>query len=245
METLDYYLYGKGRQNCAYCAYFLYFMAFIGFVNIFQVVKGIVLFLNRHLLRSQENLLKRYGGRDSWAVVTGGSDGIGEQYCRDLAQQGFNICIVGRNEQKMKVKLEDIKARSGRPIKTRYLVCDFARHTKLAPYEKLAEQMRDMDIAVLVLNAGVAQMAPFKDIPVSYLEETVNVNVLHPGFMTRTLLHQMLKREQRSAIIYVSSIVAAIPAPGHSLYAATKSFVSYLGMGLNYELRDKVDVLAF
>lgn len=133
-------------------------------------------------------MLRKYGGRDSWAVVSGGSDGIGEQYCRDLAQQGFNICIIGRNEQKMKVKLDDIKARAGKPIKTRYIVADFSKLTKIAQYEKIAEQLRDIDVAMLILNAGVAQMAPFKDIPVQYLEETVNVNALQPAFLTKTMV---------------------------------------------------------
>jgi short-subunit dehydrogenase len=46
--------------------------------------------------------------------VTGGSDGIGLQYCKDLAKQGFNICIIARNEQKMKEKLEEIKRECGK-----------------------------------------------------------------------------------------------------------------------------------
>lgn len=40
----------------------------------------------------------------SWALVTGGSDGIGYGFCRKLANEGFNILIVGRNEQKLKDK---------------------------------------------------------------------------------------------------------------------------------------------
>lgn len=53
-------------------------------------------------------MLKKYGGNDSWAVVTGGSDGIGEHYCRLLAKKGFNICIIGRNEAKIVAKLKEI-----------------------------------------------------------------------------------------------------------------------------------------
>ncbi len=39
----------------------------------------------------------RYGGKDSWVIVTGGSDGIGLEICQQMAVIGFNICIVGRN----------------------------------------------------------------------------------------------------------------------------------------------------
>jgi 17beta-estradiol 17-dehydrogenase / very-long-chain 3-oxoacyl-CoA reductase len=59
-------------------------------------------FLYRHTVKSQKNLGDRYNQGDSWAVVTGGSDGIGEQFCKDLANQGFNICVIARNEEKIK-----------------------------------------------------------------------------------------------------------------------------------------------
>ena len=62
-------------------------------------------------------------------MVTGGSDGIGEQFCRDLASQGFNICIIARNEEKINQKLKDIKEKSGNKIKTRCVVADLAALT--------------------------------------------------------------------------------------------------------------------
>lgn len=59
-------------------------------------------FTYRHTLKGLKNFERLYNQGDSWAVVTGGSDGIGEQFCKDLANKGFNICIVARNEEKMK-----------------------------------------------------------------------------------------------------------------------------------------------
>jgi NADPH:quinone reductase-like Zn-dependent oxidoreductase len=53
----------------------------------------------RHVIRPRRNLQKLYGGK--WAIVTGGSDGIGEAYCYELAQEGFNIIIVSRTMDKM------------------------------------------------------------------------------------------------------------------------------------------------
>jgi len=41
-------------------------------------------------------------------VITGGSDGYGLDICHKLAAQGFNICMVARNEEKMKNKLAEI-----------------------------------------------------------------------------------------------------------------------------------------
>ena len=68
-------------------------------------------FLYRHAIRQRYNLYQRYGGAvgDTWAVVTGGSDGIGLEFCNELAKEGFNICIIARNEEKIKQKLIEIQ----------------------------------------------------------------------------------------------------------------------------------------
>ena len=42
---------------------------------------------------------------NSWAVVTGGSDGIGLAISKKLAREGFNICIVSRTQSKIEEKL--------------------------------------------------------------------------------------------------------------------------------------------
>jgi FlaA1/EpsC-like NDP-sugar epimerase len=83
-------------------------------VNILRYTRLTLSFLYRHTIRPTPNFYKTYANTDSWAVVTGGSDGIGLQYCKDLAKQGFNICIIARNEQKMKEKLEEIKRECGK-----------------------------------------------------------------------------------------------------------------------------------
>ena len=59
-------------------------------------------FLYRHTVKTQKNLGDRYNQGDSWAVVTGGADGIGEQFCYDLANHVFKIVLIARNEDKIK-----------------------------------------------------------------------------------------------------------------------------------------------
>jgi len=114
------------QETSCFCSMLTKLVLLIGFFHLLKFTVGVLRLLNRHLLRKPQNFMKTYGDKDSWVVVTGGSDGIGEQFCKDLAKHGFNICIIARNEDKMKQKLESIKSLSNKPIKTRYVVADLA-----------------------------------------------------------------------------------------------------------------------
>ena len=66
----------------------------------------------RACCQKKDRNMDRYGSKDgskTWAVVTGGSDGIGLGICKKLAKEGFNICIVARTQSKMDEKLNEIK----------------------------------------------------------------------------------------------------------------------------------------
>ncbi len=71
------------------------------------------------------------------------------------------------------------------------------------------------------------------------------VNALHPIYLSKVLLKQLLSRKQRSGIIVVSSGLGSMPVPGILTYSCAKAFSSYLAEGLNYELKDKIDVISF
>ena len=84
------------------------------------------------MVQPKDRIMRVYGepGKECWAVITGGSDGIGLAMAHNLAAQGFNICIVARNEQKMKDCLADItkKVSPAFPgFKTMYIVADFGK----------------------------------------------------------------------------------------------------------------------
>ncbi len=148
----------------------------------------------------------------------------------------------------MKEKLKGIEAfatSKGKKIKTRYVVADLAKATKYEEYAKMAEKIRDIDVAMLFLNAGWACMGPFKDLTPQEIEETVTINALHPVYLSKALLDQMLAREKRSAIVVTSSGLGSAPIPGILAYSMSKSFSSFLAEGLNVELKNKVDVLSF
>lgn len=85
--------------------------------------------------------------------------------CKDLAlKHKFNVCMIGRNEQKMKEKLNEIKTTCNSKnieIKTMSVVCDFSKLTKIKEYEDLALKLNQLDIAMIFLNAGSGEPSLF------------------------------------------------------------------------------------
>lgn len=101
---------------------FIYFLAVIGGLVFIIEVSKLLWALIKTILPAK-NFRERYGPK-TWAVVTGGSDGIGLGFCEELAALGFNICMVARNKNKMEEALA--KLRELHEIETKSIVADFA-----------------------------------------------------------------------------------------------------------------------
>ena len=64
--------------------------------------------------------------------------------------------MVSRNEEKMKIKLEEVLSVCTKKVKTMYLVADFASMSTIQDYQRtIADKLKNIDIAMLFLNAGV------------------------------------------------------------------------------------------
>lgn len=77
----------------AFCGF-----AALGAISVARKSFAMLSSFNRHFLRSKPDFYQKYAGTDSWAVVTGGSDGIGFEICGQMAARGFNICIIARDD---------------------------------------------------------------------------------------------------------------------------------------------------
>jgi short-subunit dehydrogenase len=105
------------------------------------MLMGWMRFCGKHCCRAKmqaknrmAQLYNKSGG--SWAVISGGSDGIGYEMCRYLGAQGFNICIVARNETKMQEKLAEIKKECP-SIETKYIVADLGTMFGIEDYQTI------------------------------------------------------------------------------------------------------------
>lgn len=94
-----------------------------------------------------------------------------------MAAAGFNVCIVGRNKSKIDEKLSQIASKY--KVKTRAIVFDFSVFCTINEYrEKIANQLTDIDISMLYLNAGFLQVGAFKDQTDNDTQSTIACNAL-------------------------------------------------------------------
>ena len=136
----------------------------LGTLKLAVLLHGVFGFIVQHYLRKKVNFLERYGGKGTWALVTGASDGIGLEFCKQLARDGFNICLVSRTESKLKAVMEGDLAQYG--VQMRYVIADFDKNSNMAFYDNIVSQVQDIDIGLVVVNAGVANHGTFVKIPV-------------------------------------------------------------------------------
>ena len=73
----------------------------LGTLKLFSLLYDLFKVLNRTIRPHDRDHLERYGGKGTWALVTGADNEIGLEMCKKLASDGFNICLVSDNRQKL------------------------------------------------------------------------------------------------------------------------------------------------
>lgn len=186
---------------------------------------------------SVSEFARRYG---QWAVVTGASSGIGEQFARLLAKRGLDVVLIARRSERLLSLSSELQSQHN--VATRVVVADLTTTNGLRAVE---DSVSDLDVGLLVNNAGIESVGAYMELDTSEVEKVIELNVTAVARLTSTVGKQLVQRGRGGGLIFVSSINAR-PWPYLALYAASKSFVSTLAVSIRYELaKDGVDVLCF
>jgi short-subunit dehydrogenase len=171
------------------------------------------------------------GNASKTALVTGVSSKFGAAYARRLAERGYDLILVGRNEGRLKDLAADITERSG--VEAQILIADLGKPAQLA---KVEERLRtDESVDMLVNAAGAAKFAPSPGFDATATDEQVALNVTAPTRLSTAALSGMTQRG-RGTIVNVSSAMAFWIQPVSSVYSATKSYVLTFTQALQQEL---------
>lgn len=172
---------------------------------------------------------------NQWALVTGASSGLGEEFARQLAARGMHLVLVARRREPMDKLAEDLHLKHG--TRCRVIPADLAEPE--SPRRVLDEiAQHGITIELLVNNAGFGIVGQVENVDLERTLLMIRLNVSATTELTYRLLPGMLERG-RGAILNVSSLSAFQPVAFMGVYAASKAFVLHFSEALHCELKDR------
>ncbi len=178
---------------------------------------------------------KKYG---PWALITGASSGIGEEYAKQLAAKGLNIALVARRKDRMDEIATEIEKKFN--IKVRVIAVDLLAENFM---EEIKSKTDDIEIGLFVSNAGMLYIGNYMDNSLENDLRMIDLNVRVPAILTHHFVQKMIERK-RGGIIYTASMLGFMGTPYASTYAGTKAHEITKGEGLAHELKPfGIDVL--
>jgi len=155
------------------------------------------------------------------ALITGASAGIGEACALMLAEQGANLILVARRQD----KLESVKDKIHALFPNISIRCEVCNIAEVGEIEKLAKRLVGMDVHILINNAGLALGTETGDkIPIHDTITMFNTNVIGLMALVNKIAPQMRERNEGD-IVNISSVAAFDHYAGGAIYCATKSAV--------------------
>lgn len=175
-----------------------------------------------------------------WALIAGGSEGIGRSFAEQLAERGFNLILLARKDGPLRESAEDIRARFAVDV-----VAQSFDLTAPELEQRLQGVIGDRDIGLAIYNAGAGDGPHrFLEQSLDYLQQLVRLNCNGPLVFAHVLGNRLRVRG-RGGMIFLSSMGAFFGSAYISAYAATKSFDLIFAEGLWAELRSaNIDVLS-
>jgi short-subunit dehydrogenase len=179
---------------------------------------------------------QKYG---PWALIIGGSAGIGEAFAWILAERGINLILVARNEERLEGKAAEIRAQNP-AVQIRIVAVDLS----LPPAtESLIQATEDIEIGLVIPNAAMETNGAFLKNNFEDEARLIQLNITAPAQLAHHY-GQLMSQRGHGGILFVSSIAGYGPTPYLANYGASKAYIISLGESLHYELkRHGVDVL--
>jgi short-subunit dehydrogenase len=160
------------------------------------------------------------------AVVIGATGGMGKEVSKLLKQQGLNLILVSRSEDKLKVLSEEIS-------NSKYFICDVSKPESISDVAlKIMEMTPKIDF---VLNAaGIGVYKPIEEVTEADWIDSFNTNVTASFYFIKYLLPALTKAE-RGVVINWGSGMGVIPTPGRVVYCMTKFALRGMSLSLARE----------
>ncbi|CAG9324062.1 unnamed protein product [Blepharisma stoltei] len=198
------------------------------------------------------DFIQRYGAK-SWVVITEGSTDFGKNWAEKFASAGFNIILIDKSPIPA-----DFKAKIEKNYKVKLVTID----ENLADEESVKKVLelfnnQAYDISIVIVNSkevelgrfksikndeGIIEPGAFKEMESENITNVIQTNLIVPALFIRGLALRLFGRDKRSAVILCTAEFSG-KFPYSAAYNAVKGYRSALGLSLQEELKEKIDVL--
>jgi short-subunit dehydrogenase len=164
-------------------------------------------------------------------LLTGASRGIGAKLAFKLAELGYDLALVARNEVALELLKKELSLKYQRKIEI--FPCDLSQSVAV---HQLITALSTLEITGIIHNAGVDDFKAFDQQAFHDLESNLFLNLTAPMLITRALLPKLLAKK-KGTVIAMSSLAGLFPTPYGAHYSAGKSGLWALiqALGIEYD----------
>ncbi|CAK8678792.1 unnamed protein product [Clavelina lepadiformis] len=228
--------------TCRSDSYVYSFTTLVGSICIFIFLLKLLIALRKFFLREGFDLGKRYG-TGTWALITAPTSATGNGFAVELAKQGFNIILLGRDIEKLHKMRDLLILRHNTKVRT--LVMDFRGASDISFFAEVLRQAEDLDVSIIVHAVGMAALSKkFHLQSAERNRQCLIVNMFAPVLLSHHLIPRLQLRYHKSAIINISGENAHQPIPGMAISSGAKSFIRQFSVAASYEYEDKIDIMS-
>lgn len=169
------------------------------------------------------------------AIVTGATSGMGRASAKLFAAEGAKVVVTGRNEERAKEVVDDIKAEGNEAI---YVIADMSNMDDVKKiFDVTMETYGTVD--VLFNNAGMLSMSPLMDVSLDEWNKVFNVNVTSSLVLTQ-LVAPVMKEKGKGTIVNTCSVASFGAHHGFAAYVDSKHAMAGLTKSMAWELGPEI-----
>jgi short-subunit dehydrogenase len=227
-------------------------MALIGFIIILKVIIfRIFPFIDQYILTEETDLVNRYS-KGSWAMITGASSGMGEQFAYEFAKRGFNLLLLG--SKKTEKVIQNITAN----VEVIFIQIDFSRSFEESFFDRIQDEVDKLGNKwrILINNVGYrTACSDYRKMDISEMRKTIAVGTLVQSKLIQMAMKSFSKHNRQTAIVNITAqnsvctdlfaIQNDISVPYLSCYEAANAYGYFHAKSIYEEIKKKYSSIDF